>query len=546
MDSLTYNYYGGYNRLQRINDGAGGSYTTDLKDQGTGNNYTYDSIGNLKKDVTNGVSNIDWTVYGKIADLTNGSGTITYTYDAAGNRISKLSSGTTSIYVRDAQGNILSIYSWPGSGSATQKEVDLYGSSRLGSVGALRGPPTTVSIGTGYGPAALSTFTRGEKSYELSNHLGNVLTTITDKKIAVPSTTNSSLIDHFTADIATAQDYYPFGMLMPGRTFTASTATNYRYGFNGKENDNEVKGVGNEIDYGARYYDPRAGRFMSVDPLQKQYPWLTPFQYSSNSPISNIDVDGLEGANANVKNSVIATGTTIVTKQVTNELTKQLAEKALENAAENGGKALVREGAKRAAVSSVVATGALTVGFTLLPLQAGPRWTAPKGYHIFGDLLVADEPLPQHKSEPAPGPNTKDDDGDKEKYITIYRGVGETENMSFKDKVAYEYAQAKIAVPKGLIPDPSNINQKIVTSPDIHVGVDNNSIFTSWSFSKTVAEGFARGKNGTGQGVVLEKRVSTKELVESEFSIEHFPDDLEVLLPGVQKADDKYDVKKVK
>jgi RHS repeat-associated protein len=294
MDSLTYNYYGGYNRLQRINDGAGGSYTTDLKDQGTGNNYTYDSIGNLKKDVTNGVSNIDWTVYGKIADLTNGSGTITYTYDAAGNRISKLASGTTSIYVRDAQGNILSIYTWPGSGGATQKEVDLYGSSRLGSVGALTVAPTTVTIGSGYGPALLSTFTRGEKSYELSNHLGNVLTTITDKKIAVPSTTNSSLIDHFTADIATAQDYYPFGMLMPGRTFTASTATNYRYGFNGKENDNEVKGVGDQIDYGMRVYDPRAGRFLSIDALTIKYPSLTSYQFASNSPIQGSDLDGRE------------------------------------------------------------------------------------------------------------------------------------------------------------------------------------------------------------------------------------------------------------
>jgi RHS repeat-associated protein len=294
MDSLTYNYYGGYNRLQRINDGAGGSYTTDLKDQGTGNNYTYDSIGNLKKDVTNGVSNIDWTVYGKIADLTNASGTITYTYDAAGNRISKLSGGRTSIYVRDAQGNILSIYTWPGSGSATQKEVDLYGSSRLGSVGALTVAPTTIALGGSYGNATISTFTRGEKSYELSNHLGNILTTITDKKIAVPSTSNSSLIDHFTADIATAQDYYPFGMLMPGRTYTASTATNYRYGFNGKENDNEVKGVGNEIDYGMRGYDPRVGRFMSVDPISIDYPDLSTYQYASNSPIAFVDQDGLE------------------------------------------------------------------------------------------------------------------------------------------------------------------------------------------------------------------------------------------------------------
>ncbi|MEZ2442984.1 RHS repeat-associated core domain-containing protein [Chitinophaga sp. RCC_12] len=46
----------------------------------------------------------------------------------------------------------------------------------------------------------------------------------------------------------------------------------YRYGFNGKENDNEVKGEGNQQDYGMRIYDPRLGRFLSVDPLTKGYP----------------------------------------------------------------------------------------------------------------------------------------------------------------------------------------------------------------------------------------------------------------------------------
>ncbi|MBN9386284.1 MAG: hypothetical protein J0H74_36330 [Chitinophagaceae bacterium] len=51
----------------------------------------------------------------------------------------------------------------------------------------------------------------------------------------------------------------------------------YRYGFNGKENDNEVKGIGDQIDYGMRVYDPRAGRFMSVDPLTARYPYYTPY-----------------------------------------------------------------------------------------------------------------------------------------------------------------------------------------------------------------------------------------------------------------------------
>ena len=79
---------------------------------------------------------------------------------------------------------------------------------------------------------------------------------------------------------------------MPGRTFNSSS---YRYGFNGKENDNEVKGEGNQQDYGMRIYDSRLGRFLSVDPLTKSFPELTPYQFGSNNPIWNIDLDGLEG-----------------------------------------------------------------------------------------------------------------------------------------------------------------------------------------------------------------------------------------------------------
>jgi len=52
--------------------------------------------------------------------------------------------------------------------------------------------------------------------------------------------------------------------------------------------------VGNSIDYGMWVYDPRVGRFMSVDPLTKKYPFLTPYQYASNRPIDGVDLDGLE------------------------------------------------------------------------------------------------------------------------------------------------------------------------------------------------------------------------------------------------------------
>jgi len=85
-------------------------------------------------------------------------------------------------------------------------------------------------------------------------------------------------------------------MVMPGRKYPNTSS--YRYGFNGKENDNEVKGEGNQQDYGMRIYDVRIGRFLSVDPLTKEYPMLNPYQFASNRPIDGIDLDGLEWTKA--------------------------------------------------------------------------------------------------------------------------------------------------------------------------------------------------------------------------------------------------------
>lgn len=69
----------------------------------------------------------------------------------------------------------------------------------------------------------------------------------------------------------------------------------YSYGFNGKENDNEIVGTGEGTqDYGLRIYNPALGRFLSVDPLTKSYPWYTPYQFAGNKPINSIDLDGAE------------------------------------------------------------------------------------------------------------------------------------------------------------------------------------------------------------------------------------------------------------
>lgn len=56
-----------------------------------------------------------------------------------------------------------------------------------------------------------------------------------------------------------------------------------------------MKGEGNQQDYGFRIYDPRIAKFLSVDPLTRSYPELTPYQFASNTPIWAIDIDGGEG-----------------------------------------------------------------------------------------------------------------------------------------------------------------------------------------------------------------------------------------------------------
>jgi len=114
----------------------------------------------------------------------------------------------------------------------------------------------------------------------------------------------------FDADLRTLTDYYPFGMTMPGRSYEAAGLDGHRYGYNGKENDNEVKGEGNQQDYGFRIYDPRVARFLSVDPLARDYPGLTLYQFSSNTPIWAVDLDGLE---ARVYTETVGTGHTFIT-----------------------------------------------------------------------------------------------------------------------------------------------------------------------------------------------------------------------------------------
>jgi len=77
-------------------------------------------------------------------------------------------------------------------------------------------------------------------------------------------------------------------MQMPGRTYTASGSSSYRYGMNGQERSSEL----NDNLYTAQYweYDSRIGRRWNPDPVVKEYE--SPYAVFSNNPIARIDPDG--------------------------------------------------------------------------------------------------------------------------------------------------------------------------------------------------------------------------------------------------------------
>jgi RHS repeat-associated protein len=80
-------------------------------------------------------------------------------------------------------------------------------------------------------------------------------------------------------------------MLVPNRH---GSSNSYRYGFQGQEKDDELKGEGNSLNYTFRMHDPRVGRFFAVDPLTKEYPHYTPYSFSGNKVIQFVEREGLE------------------------------------------------------------------------------------------------------------------------------------------------------------------------------------------------------------------------------------------------------------
>ena len=110
---------------------------------------------------------------------------------------------------------------------------------------------------------------------------------VSDRKGAV---NNLGILGNY-ADILAYNNFYPGGMLQPGRNFNSNS---YRFGFGGYEKDDEIKGVGNHLSFGDYGYDPRLIRRWRIDPLWKKYPDISNYSFAANNPIIIIDEEGEE------------------------------------------------------------------------------------------------------------------------------------------------------------------------------------------------------------------------------------------------------------
>ena len=237
IDNLTFTLAG--NQLSRVDDAAAASAYNggfEFKDGvKQANEYTYDSNGNLTKDLNKGISTITYNVLNlpNMVTFSDGS-TIAYTYGADGTKLKTVHKTGSTTTTTDYCGNV--VYE-----NDVQK---------------------LLLTDEGY-----VTLSDGKYHYYLKDHQGN-----------------NRVVINQSGTVEETNHYYPFGGVF------ASSGNVQPYKYNGKELDAK-KGL-NWYDYGARHYDAALGRFTTNDRFAEKYHSMSPYQYGANNPVKNVDVNG--------------------------------------------------------------------------------------------------------------------------------------------------------------------------------------------------------------------------------------------------------------
>jgi RHS repeat-associated protein len=128
------------------------------------------------------------------------------------------------------------------------------------------------------------------RRYELSDWLENVRVVVTDRRIPIRG--NNQVVVGYWAEVVSVTDYYSFGAEISMRSYEAQPW--YRYGYQAQEKDHEIYGKGAMYHYTYRQHDARLGRFWSVDPLARKYPWNSPYAFGGNRVVDAVELEGLE------------------------------------------------------------------------------------------------------------------------------------------------------------------------------------------------------------------------------------------------------------
>jgi len=275
--SNTFSYQ--YDKLNRLTSGSNGQNGTasiaeviDYDDLGMGN------IKTLKRDALP-VTTYSYTG-NKLMSLSGGL-TGSYTYDANGNaKTDRLGMSFTYNYLnlpqtaKKAGVDVAFVYDATGiklqklSKIGTSPNIITTTRDYVGGIEYNNGTIDIIHNSEGY---AQKNGTNYVYHYNLTDHLGNVRATL--KRGAT------------TIDVAQRDNYYPFGK----RKVVAGG--NNKYLYNGKEIQGEL---GDQYDYGARFYDAEIGRWNVIDPLAEKYVSISPYVYAANNGIKFIDPDGRE------------------------------------------------------------------------------------------------------------------------------------------------------------------------------------------------------------------------------------------------------------
>jgi len=259
--------------------------------------YSYDKLNRLTAGISNeGYSEqaIDYDLNGNIRHLTRQVNPA-YTYTYSGNQLQTVSGITTGTYTYDLNGNakydahtgktttvynLLNLpstitatglnltYTYNAAGQKLRKNNGTINTEYIGGIQYENG--TIIFVQTEEG-RALKSGANYIYEYSLTDHLGN---------------TRLSFDQNSATVLKQQDDYFPFGMEI-SRGSVVSPKNNYLY------NKKELQSETGLYDYGARFYDPVIARWTTPDPLSEKLPGWSPYNYVLNNPMKLFDPDGL-------------------------------------------------------------------------------------------------------------------------------------------------------------------------------------------------------------------------------------------------------------